>query len=139
MYWLFYTSGYYLASALGFSFPRHTLNTGFITQSMHHGPAGIIAAFALALINPFAEELIVRAYLMTEVIALTGKPTLAIALSVLFQTTYHLYQGILQPIGYFGLFFVYALYYARSKRIFPVLLAHMFDDVGAMWHSMLHG
>jgi len=136
MYSLFYYVGYYGIAAMGFHFPRHALNTDFIRQSVHQGLSGIFTSFSLAVINPFAEELIVRAYLISEVIDLTGKPVLAITISVLFQTAYHLYQGILQPIGYLGLFFVFAVYYARTRRIFPVILAHMADDVGAMWHYL---
>src|SRR5438045_123443 len=43
-------------------------------------------ALILVLINPFFEELIVRAYLMTEVKFLTGSATLSIAASVGLQT-----------------------------------------------------
>ena len=40
------------------------------------------------------EELIARAYLMTEVAALSGSMALAVIVSVGFQCFYHLYQGV---------------------------------------------
>lgn len=52
-----------------------------------------IMMIPFSLLNPFFEELIVRAYVMTEVIELTGSATLAVALSVGIQLSYHLYYG----------------------------------------------
>ncbi len=43
------------------------------------------------------EELIIRAYLMTEVAALSGSMALAVIVSVGFQCFYHLYQGARDP------------------------------------------
>ena len=86
-------------------------------------------ALILALLNPFFEELIVRAYLMTEVKWLTGSAALSIAASVGLQTSYHLYQGMLLALAEAALFLVFALYFNRSRMIMPVVLAHMFFDV----------
>lgn len=45
---------------------------------------------AFSLLNPFFEELIVRAFLISETVALSGSATIAVALSVAVQTSYHL-------------------------------------------------
>jgi len=52
-----------------------------------------VVVIPFSLLNPFFEELIVRAYLMTEIMDLTGSAMLAIATSVLLQASYHLYYG----------------------------------------------
>jgi len=96
------------------------------------------SALILALINPFFEELIVRAYLMTEVKFLTGSAALSIATSVGFQTLYHLYQGMLLALAEAALFLVFALYFNHSRKIMPVVLAHMcFDVLSWLYHGLV--
>jgi membrane protease YdiL (CAAX protease family) len=127
----------YVAYGLG-----HTL-----VQAVHHlvygfystGPTAkdffahpSVWALPFSLLNPFFEELIVRAYLMTEVIELTGSSVLAIALSVGVQFSYHLYYGWVGAISLSFLFLVSALYYVRSRRALPVIVAHEFFDVYAL-------
>lgn len=85
----------------------------------------------LLFINPFFEELIVRAYLMTEVKGLTGSAVIAVTVSVAVQTLYHLYQGALMALTEAGLFLVFSLYFGRWGRIMPVVLAHLLFDLMA--------
>lgn len=91
----------------------------------HHS----VGAIPLSLLNPFFEELIVRAYVMTEVIELTGSSTFAIALSVAVQFSYHLYYGWIGAISMSFLFLVLALYYLRSRSALPIIVAHAIFDV----------
>jgi membrane protease YdiL (CAAX protease family) len=85
--------------------------------------------FFVSLINPFYEELIVRAYLMTEVQALTGSWVLAGAASVAIQTSYHLYYGWLGALAVGIQFLVFSIYYARTRRAMPIVVAHGLIDV----------
>jgi membrane protease YdiL (CAAX protease family) len=96
-----------------------------------HPPA---AAIPFALLNPFFEELIVRAYLMTEVSELTGSSILAIAVSVAVQFSYHLYYGWTGAISLSFQFLIFAVYYARSRRILPVIVAHALFDIYGIVH-----
>jgi len=82
-----------------------------------------------SVIDPVFEELIVRAFLMTELEALTGSTGLAIAASVALQTSYHLYQGTAHALAAGASFLVYACFYAHFRRITPVILAHAIWDV----------
>ncbi len=92
--------------------------------------AGVtIWTVTLVLINPFCEELIVRAYTMSEIEYLTGSGALAIAGSVALQVTYHLYQGVLTALALGVPFLVFSLFYRRTGRITPVILAHLYWDV----------
>jgi membrane protease YdiL (CAAX protease family) len=81
------------------------------------------------LLNPFFEELIVRAYLMTEVIALSGSTALAIAVSVVFQTIYHLYYGWVVALAIGCSFLVFSAYYAKTRRALPIVVAHACMDL----------
>src|SRR6202171_224093 len=103
---------------------------------MARGPSGSdffahpsVAAIPFSLLNPFFEELIVRAYLMTEVLDLTGSSSLAVALSVAVQFSYHLYYGWAGAISLSFQFLIFALYYARSRRALPIIVAHGFFDI----------
>ena len=93
-------------------------------------PAEVTPALWLVAILPSAaeEELIVRAFLMTEVATLTGSMPLAVVTSVTFQTLYHLYYGLADAVYIAGGFLVYAFYYANTRRITPVILAHALQN-----------
>jgi membrane protease YdiL (CAAX protease family) len=90
-----------------------------------------IATFIFQFINPFFEELIVRAYLMTRLRELTNSLVLAIIASVIFQVSYHFYQGFWTALSHTGVFLVLSLYYAKTNRILAPILAHMIFDVSA--------
>lgn len=95
------------------------------------GHPSVVAIVPSVLLNPFFEELIVRAYLMTEVLELTGSATLAVALSVGIQAVYHLYYGWWFALAIAFQFIVFALYYARWRRALPIVVAHgLFDLYG---------
>ncbi len=91
-----------------------------------------LGAISYSLLNPFFEELIVRAYLMTEISELTGSSTLAVCMSVAVQFSYHLYYGPAQAISLSFMFLVFALYYARARRALPIILGHGFFDIWAL-------
>jgi membrane protease YdiL (CAAX protease family) len=94
----------------------------------HPGPWAV----PFMVLNPFFEELIVRAYLMTEVADLTGSSALAVAASVLFQSSYHLYYGWAGATSLAFVFLALSLYYARSRRALPIIVAHAFFDIYAL-------
>ena len=104
-----------------------TWATGPTSKDFFSQPSVLVIPFSL--LNPFFEELIVRAYLMTEVVELTGSPALAVALSVGVQFSYHLYYGWTGAISLSFSFLVSAVYYARACRALPIIIAHGFFDV----------
>jgi membrane protease YdiL (CAAX protease family) len=87
------------------------------------------------ILNPFFEELIARAYVISEIQFLTGSSTLAVLFSVLLQSSYHLYQGVIPALLTTSLFTVFSLYYVKTKRIMPVIFAHMFFDFLALFRG----
>jgi membrane protease YdiL (CAAX protease family) len=88
----------------------------------------------MMVVNPFFEELLVRAYLMTEIEYLTGNINIAIVVSVLLQTSYHYYQGAVAPLFLSIGFMFFSFYYAKNRRITPVILAHMYFDLLALFN-----
>ena len=88
-----------------------------------------IAVIIFICINPWFEELVVRAYTMTEVLAFSNNLWIAGIVSVGVQALYHLYQGVPNVIVLTASFAVFAFYYAKSRRILPVILAHLYMDV----------
>jgi membrane protease YdiL (CAAX protease family) len=92
------------------------------------GTAGV-AAIPFTLVNPFFEELIVRAYLMTEIKDLTGSTMLAIASSVVLQGSYHLYYGWSIALSLSFQFLIFAIYYAIKRRALPLIVAHGAFDI----------
>lgn len=75
------------------------------------------------------EELIVRAYLMREVVFFTGSVPCAVLVSVAVQTTYHLYQGWPAALCAAANFLVLSLFYAGTWRATPIVVAHMLWDL----------
>ena len=95
-------------------------------------PAGVSALALLAqFLNPVFEESIVRGYVMTEVKQLTGSVSKAVILSTALQTSYHFYQGAPMAISEGEMFFLFSIYYARSNRLAPLILAHLYMDLGS--------
>jgi hypothetical protein len=86
-------------------------------------------SFPYFLLTPFHEEILVRAYMMTEILELTGSRALAIALSVAFQAAYHIYYGWFGMLRVAFTFLVFALYFARSRRALPCIVGHELYDI----------
>jgi membrane protease YdiL (CAAX protease family) len=95
-----------------------------------------VGTMIFQFVNPFFEELIARAYLITRLKELTNSLALAIITSVVFQVSYHFYQGGWTALSYTGVFLVLSLYYAKTNRILAPILAHMIFDVSATLYYM---
>lgn len=88
-------------------------------------------------LNPCFEELIVRAYTISEVQALTQSTAVAVMASVALQSAYHLHYGWFGVVSLMPQFVIYSWYYARSGRIVPVIIAHLvFDVLGAVVYAL---
>jgi uncharacterized protein len=84
----------------------------------------------LCLVNPIYEEVLVCGYLVSA-LRERHAASIAVAASSILRMTYHLYQGPAAAflIGLLGLGF--ALYYVRTGRLWPVIVAHSaLDFVG---------
>jgi membrane protease YdiL (CAAX protease family) len=126
--YLFYRSGAFLIYSgyhlLSGSYPHYV----DARQIFGHLP---LFAFPFWLLNPFYEEIVVRAYLMTEIRNLTGSVILSAAASVVLQTSYHLYYGWAGALALGIQFVAFVGYFAIWRRALPLAIAHgLFDLVG---------
>lgn len=84
-----------------------------------------------ALANGFGEELVVVAYLCTRLRQLGWKPWQFIAASAVLRGSYHLYQGVSAGVGNIVMGVVFAYYFHRTGRVWPLVLAHFLIDAVA--------
>lgn len=88
----------------------------------------------LIIVLLFSLSIFVTAYTITGLEFLTNKEEIAVLLSPIIQASYHVYQGIL-PMIYVGItFFVFSIFFAKKRRIVPVIIVHLVYDITAMLH-----
>src|SRR5437763_8485735 len=108
--------------------------TGFLVAGSFAGyrdPRTIFTGFTPSLFllyltaSSIFEETVVRGFLTTEMIGLARPIWLATLTSIVLQTSYHLYYGVAGALIVSGSFIVFALYFARSRRLLPVIIGHV--------------
>ena len=92
-------------------------------------PAPVIAVpFTIyfgMLISPFCEEFLVRGFLQTRLRQAGWNGILAALFAAALQTSYHIYQGVVFMIAVGASFLMFALFYHFTRRLWPVVLAHL--------------
>lgn len=84
-----------------------------------------------SLANGFGEEVVVVMYLVTRLRQLGWKPWQFIAASAVLRGSYHLYQGISAGLGNIVMGVVFAWYFHKTGRIWPLIIAHFLIDAVA--------
>jgi len=74
--------------------------------------------------NSFGEELTMRSFLIVRLTQLLKSPILAVILTSSMFAAYHLYQGVGPAFGVLFVGLVFGTYFAFSRRIAPLLIAH---------------
>jgi membrane protease YdiL (CAAX protease family) len=103
---------------------------GYWAQTPYLSPVGLV----YQVVNAIHEEVLVRAYLMTEIIDLTGSAKIAVIASVLLQTSYHIYYGWLGAFAVGCAFLIFALYFAWARKGLPCVVAHWLMDMVAVMY-----
>jgi membrane protease YdiL (CAAX protease family) len=114
----------YFSSFLGGNVPSNTTKLPFAVSAL---------SIVFMCLNPVHEEVIVRAYAMNEVLGLTGSRWISVVFSTALQTCYHLYQGTFSALMLSSMFLVFSVYYLKTRRIGPVILAHLYLDLAALF------
>ena len=127
IWWAALTQGYRFAS--GHVLNSQTRNVEFMSSALS------VWGVLFMILNPFYEELIARAYVISEIQFLTGSAWVAVVVSIVLQASYHVYQGLVPALLATSIFTVFSLYYVKTKRITPVILAHMFFDLLALFRG----
>ncbi|MFI7608526.1 CPBP family intramembrane glutamic endopeptidase [Micromonospora sp. NPDC049366] len=84
-----------------------------------------------AVQNAVLEEVIVVGYLVTRLRQLQWRVGAIIAASALLRGSYHLYQGFGAFVGNAVMGVVFSLFYLRTRRVMPLIVAHTLLDVVA--------
>ncbi len=92
-------------------------------ESMFEPGLGLMTVLAVSILNPLFEEVFVCGYLIT---ALKKRRSLSFAInvSVCIRLAYHLYQGPLGALSIIPMGLVFAYWYARTGRLWPLVIAH---------------
>lgn len=127
--------GFIAIRFLYYSFTLHSFTDSGVHNNFSATSIWLILPFLV--LNGFHEEIIVRGYLMTEWMELRGSAQMAAFISLAVQTSYHLYYGVFGALTVGCGLSVFAIYYAKSRRLMPVILAHIFWDLFTVF-SRLH-
>jgi membrane protease YdiL (CAAX protease family) len=92
-------------------------------------------AVAVSVINPVFEEVFVCAYVITALKDRVGVTT-AVNVSAGIRVFYHLYQGAVGVVGVAPLALLFAYGFARTGRLWPLIVAHALTDFTALAISM---
>ena len=90
--------------------------------------------------NAFAEEIVVVFWLLTRLRGLGWSvPAMIIASSVL-RGSYHLYQGVSAGFGNIIMGVIFAYFYHRTGKVWPLVIAHfLIDAVAFVGYTALGG
>lgn len=81
--------------------------------------------------NAILEEIVVVGYLMTRLREIGWRVGAVIAASAVLRGSYHLYQGFGAFVGNVVMGVVFALFFLRTRRVLPLVIAHTLLDVVA--------
>ena len=90
-----------------------------------------IALVLSAAGNGAAEEILVVGYLLIRLRQLGVPPAVALVGTALLRGSYHLYQGFGGGLGNFAMGVLFALWWMRTRRLWPLIVAHTLLDVFA--------
>jgi membrane protease YdiL (CAAX protease family) len=88
--------------------------------------------------NAILEEIVVVGYLVTRLRDLGWRVGAVIAASAVLRGSYHLYQGFGAFVGNAVMGVVFSLFFLRTKRVLPLVVAHtLLDVVAFVGYSLL--
>lgn len=93
------------------------------------GEAALVGISQIA--NGFAEELVMRGYLIPRFEQLLGSSIKAVLLTAVLFGSYHLYQGVLGAGSALVFGLVYGAIFCWSRRLWPLVAAHTFSNLRA--------
>ncbi len=116
------------------------LSRQVVPTGMEHAAIEVPVLLLWSAANAFGEEVVVVMYLMTRLRQLGwGLPAVLAASSVL-RGSYHLYQGISAGFGNIVMGVVYGLFWWRTGRVWPLVIAHfLIDAVAFVGYSAIGG
>jgi membrane protease YdiL (CAAX protease family) len=114
----------WLATRLG-------INANVVPAALPHLWWAVPVLILAAAQNAILEEVVVVGYLTTRLRDLAWRPAAVVATSALLRGAYHLYQGVGAFLGNAAMGVVFALFFLRTRRVLPLVVAHTLLDVVA--------
>jgi membrane protease YdiL (CAAX protease family) len=121
-----YVATWYISAALGLQ-PGYA---GSYRELAAHD-LSLQAVIAVSLLNPFYEEVFLCGYLVT-VAKDSGRLSAGVNGSIAIRLVCHLYQGGVGVLTIVPLGLLFTWWYARTGRLWPVLVAHALIDLTSM-------
>jgi membrane protease YdiL (CAAX protease family) len=88
-----------------------------------------IQAVLIAVTAGITEEIVVRGYAQTRLEQLRAPTAVILLLPTALWGVLHVYQGVGAALTIFGLGLMYAWYFHRTRRLWPLILAHILFDM----------
>ncbi|MDJ0716685.1 MAG: type II CAAX endopeptidase family protein [Prochloraceae cyanobacterium] len=88
---------------------------------------------AVSIVNPVFEEIIVIGYVF-KALEKKYRGWLIIIISTLIRLSYHTYQGSIIIAGILPMGILFSLFYWRSKKLFPLIIAHGLLDFVPLYY-----
>jgi uncharacterized protein len=107
-----------------------SLRTAFPAWRYAGGVTASVAV-ATALLNPLFEEFLWLGYAVTALGSRIGLRA-ACMVSVALRVAIHSYQGPMGVVGVVPMAVVFTWYYARTGRLWPIVVAHVIADAAAL-------
>lgn len=89
---------------------------------------------AMSVINGFAEEIVMRGFLITQLKRVLGSGAFAVFVTAAMFAGYHAYQGAAGVLAGAAMSIVFGVIFLRTRRFWPLALAHcLMDILGYLW------
>jgi membrane protease YdiL (CAAX protease family) len=89
----------------------------------------IVEAFGIAITAGVTEEVVVRGYAQTRLEQLKAPVAVILLLPTALWGLLHLYEGAGPALTVFCLGMLYAWYYHKTRRLWPIIIAHALFDL----------
>jgi membrane protease YdiL (CAAX protease family) len=88
-----------------------------------------LQAVLIAVTAGVTEEIVVRGYAQTRLEQLRAPAAVILLVPTALWAVLHVYQGLGAALTIFGLGLMYAWYFQRTRRLWPLILAHILFDM----------
>ena len=120
-------------SALHFGWTKEVVPTSF-DNAWVEMPVLLLKSAA----NAFAEEVVVVYWFMTRLRQSGWALPATLAASSILRGSYHLYQGVSAGFGNIVMGLVYGYFYAKTGKVWPLIIAHfLIDAVAFVGYALL--
>lgn len=98
-----------------------------ISQMVAQSKVSLSGVISMALVNGTYEEVFLLGFLMRGMLRYGASN--AVGISLLVRMLYHMYQGPMGVLSVLVIGAVFSLFYLRTGRLFPVVVAHIIADI----------